>query len=107
MPGAPSGPRSNRPVIPPGTKDASHPDFASQARPPPSGPSKFGPTPRGPAGYGLGARQIPSQSQVSLQHPQAPTPHHHSVIVQRVTIEVDEVDTLSQIEHVSILGNKL
>jgi hypothetical protein len=41
VPGAPSGPRGDRQVIPQLViKDASHPDFASQSKPPPSGPSK-------------------------------------------------------------------
>lgn len=51
IPGAPVGPRADRPVPPTPLKDASHPDFASQARPPPSGPSsKRGP----PIGVGPG-----------------------------------------------------
>lgn len=75
--GAPSGPRADRPAIPPGTKDASHPDFASQVRPPPSGPSKKDPylsSTRGPSSYRPSPQsppllpQTPSQQRATLSN---------------------------------------
>jgi len=105
--GAPSGPRADRPAIPPGTKDASHPDFASQARLPPSGPSKkdpYLPSTRGPSSY-RPAQSPPLMSSTSPQ--QRPIPPHSAapngaVALQSTPTPDATNDTIAQIQHVSI-----
>jgi hypothetical protein len=92
--------------MPPGTKDASHPDFASQARLPPSGPSKRDPylgVARGPSSYRPGPQSPPLMSPSPLQH--RPTPLHPAAQNGNATVQLALApdasnDAAAQIQHV-------
>ncbi|KAF8329414.1 uncharacterized protein EI90DRAFT_3062531 [Cantharellus anzutake] len=118
VPGAPSGPRGDRPVVPPGVKDASHPAFASQTRLPPSGPSRRGPPTSQPEA-GEGNKAVPTGPRVrttsavsavssetervaSKQTPTLTGPPHHvpevsaANLVRRAQIERERDEAIAQ-----------